>query len=142
MILLVEDDLDYIAITIHTLRKGRIANAIHAVRDGTEALDFAFCRGLYAGRTDGNAELILLDLGLRGMGGLAVLAALKNDERTASIPVVILTASDRSRDMTEAYRLGAAGYIQKPVDRDEFRRVIEQIGMYWLATPEGPLRGA
>ncbi len=132
-ILLVEDNPSDAELTLHALRKSKLANHIHHVRDGAEALDFLFCRGEYSGRHfDRPPSLILLDLKLPKVDGLEVLQRVKADPRTRAIPTIILTSSKEERDLADGYRLGVNSYIQKPVNFGEFQKVVEQLGMYWM----------
>ena len=132
-ILLVEDNASDAELTLHALRKQKLANRIQHVQDGVEALDFLFCRGPFAGRDARNGpHLILLDLKLPKVNGLEVLAEVKGNMRTRRIPVVVLTSSKEDRDLVESYMLGVNSYIQKPVDFSEFQNVVKQLGMYWL----------
>jgi two-component system, response regulator len=139
-ILLVEDSQEDVDLTLHTLRREKLANKIFIVRDGEEALDFLFCRGAFADRSfDHYPKLVLLDLKLPKVNGMQVLKQLKNDPRTKSIPVVILTSSKEDRDLVESYNLGANSYIQKPVDFEQFRQTVKQLGLYWLVTNQPPV---
>jgi two-component system response regulator len=131
-VLLVEDDPDDLELTLHSLREARITNAIRVARDGEEALDYVFSRGPYAGASTPGLRLILLDLKLPKVDGLEVLRQIKEDPRTRSIPVVILTSSKEERDLVAGYRLGANSYIQKPVDFEQFQNTIRETGFYWL----------
>ncbi len=138
-ILLVEDNPADVELTMHALRQNKLANRILVVRDGEEALDYVFCRGAHTGRTlDRPPRLILLDLKLPKVNGLEVLREIKSDPRTKAIPVVILTASKEERDLMDSYQGGVNSYIQKPVDFDEFRATIKQLGLYWLLVNEPP----
>ena len=139
-VLLVEDDPNDAELALHALRKNGMTNGIHVVQDGKEALDFLFCRGAYTERDNANPPgLVLLDLKLPHISGLEVLKQLKENERTRSIPVVILTSSAIDYDSTSAYKLGVNSYIQKPVDFEEFHIIVQAIGQYWLGFNKAPL---
>ena len=139
-ILLVEDNQDDIELTLHSLRRERLANRIQVARDGVEALDFLFCTGPFAERSSAKApKLVLLDLKLPKLDGLEVLKRIKGDPRTKTIPVVILTSSKEERDLVRGYNLGVNSYIQKPVDFDKFRDIIRQLGLYWLVVNQPPV---
>ena len=138
-ILLVEDNPADAELTLRALRKNNLANQIHLLRDGEEALDFLFCRGAYLARSfDAGPDLILLDLKLPKVDGLEVLQEVKASPRTRAIPIVILTSSKEERDLVNSYRLGVNSYIQKPVNFAEFQDVVRQLGMYWLLTNSRP----
>lgn len=138
-ILLVEDNPEDVELALHALRRNNLANRIHVVRDGEEALDFLFCRGAYSERCFENPpRLVLLDLKLPKVDGLEVLRELKSDPRTKPIPVVILTASREEKDMVNGYQFGVNSYIQKPLDFDQFRETVRQLGLYWLVVNEPP----
>jgi len=139
-ILLVEDNPDDVELALHALRKENLANSIHVARDGEEALEFLFCQGPYAGRSfEQPPKLVLLDLKLPKVDGLEVLKRLKADERTKTIPIVILTSSKEERDLIKGYGLGANSYIQKPVDFEQFRETIKTVGLYWLVINQIPV---
>ena len=142
-ILLVDDnDLD-VELTVRALRRQKLADHIHVSHDGQEALDFVFCRGQFAGRSFGNPpKVIFLDLKMPKVDGIEVLRAIRADPRTQAIPVAILTSSKEQRDIVDGYRLGVNAYVQKPVDFDDFRSVIEQIGRFWLTVNQPPPRSA
>lgn len=138
-ILLVEDNPDDIDLTLYALRRNNLANAVHIVRDGEAALDFIFCRGTYSVRAqDGPPKVVLLDLKLPKVDGLEVLRIVKNDPTTRALPIVVMTSSREQRDMVEGYQLGVNSYIQKPVDFEEFRNLIKQLGFYWLVVNQAP----
>jgi CheY-like chemotaxis protein len=142
-ILLVEDNQDDVELTLHALRKENLANNIHVARDGEEALEFLFCNGTHAERSfERPPKLILLDLKLPKVDGMEVLKRLKADARTKTIPVVILTSSKEERDLINGYGLGANSYIQKPVDFDQFRETVKNVGLYWLLINQPPVLDA
>jgi two-component system, response regulator len=139
-ILLVEDNEDDLALALHALQREKLANRIFVVRDGEEALDFLFCRGAFASRSiDHPPKLVLLDLKLPKVDGMEVLRQVKSDERTKSIPVVMMTSSKEERDLVASYDLGVNSYIQKPVDFNQFRQTVKSVGMYWLVINQPPV---
>jgi two-component system response regulator len=138
-ILMVEDNPDDEKLTLRALRKYQLTNKIHVVRDGQEALDYVFCAGPYADREIANhPHVILLDIKLPLIDGLEVLRRIKTDDRTRTIPVVMLTSSREERDLVESYRLGVNSYIVKPVDFDQFMESARTLGMYWLLLNSPP----
>ncbi|HEX6803951.1 MAG TPA: response regulator [Terriglobales bacterium] len=142
-ILLVEDNKDDLELTLHALRKERLANRIQIARDGEEAIDFLFCRNGFAERSfEQPPRLVLLDLKLPKVDGMEVLRQLKAEPRTRTIPVVILTSSKEERDLINSYNLGVNSYIQKPVDFDQFRETVKRVGMYWLLVNQPPVAEA
>jgi CheY-like chemotaxis protein len=138
-ILLVEDNQDDLDMALRALRKANLANHIQIARDGTEALDFLFGRGIYVGRKIENGpKVILLDLKLPKIDGMEVLKRVKNDPRTKAIPVVILTSSKEQRDVVESYHLGVNSYIVKPVNFIQFAEAVQKLGLYWLLLNQPP----
>jgi CheY-like chemotaxis protein len=131
-ILLVEDSVQDAELTRRALRRANVANEVAWVRDGVEALEYLFCEGAFAGRDGGPPKLVLLDKKIPRMDGLQVLARLKNDARTKTVPVVMLTSSREERDLVESYALGVNSYIVKPVDFEQFAETVSQVGMYWV----------
>ena len=138
-ILLVEDNPSDIGLTKRAFAKKSIANSLIVVQDGQEALDYLFCEGQYADRrTEDRPAVILLDINLPKISGLAVLRRIREDERTALTPVIMLTTSKEEQDLVTSYRNGANSYIRKPVDFSQFLEAVGQLGMYWLILNETP----
>ena len=136
-VLLVEDSDEDAELTIRALKKHRLANHLHRVSDGAEALDFLFREGTYPGRAmNGTPRVVLLDLKLPKLDGLEVLRRMKASDSLKSIPVVVLTSSKEDRDLVGAYALGVNSYIVKPVLFDKFVEAVEQLGQYWLLLNE------
>ena len=136
-ILLVEDNPDDVALTLRALRKNSISNEVVVATDGQEALDWLFCEGAYAERDPkDHPAIVLLDVKLPKLDGLEVLRTLRGDPRTRLHRVVMLTTSREEQDVIESYSLGASSFIRKPIDFDEFIRVVGQIGRYWLIINE------
>lgn len=132
-ILLVEDNPDDVELTRIAFDEAKVANRLVVVRDGAEALDYLFARGAHAGRNpDDLPSIVLLDLNLPRVDGREVLQAIREDPRTRSLPVVVLTTSTEPFDLESAYALGVNSYIQKPVDFERFVWAVKQVGLYWL----------
>jgi len=139
-ILLIEDNLNDAELTIRALRKSNIANKLIHLKDGAMAIDFLFGIGEYEGRnTNNQPKVILLDLKMPKVDGIEVLKEIKSNEETKSIPVVVLTSSKENPDVEQAYALGANSYIVKPVDFENFRIAVSEIGMYWLLYNHPPV---
>ena len=133
VILLVEDSPDDVTLTLRAFKRSHLMNPICVVRDGIEALDFLFAREAYADRAaQPLPELVILDLKLPKLDGLGVLKAIRADERTQLLPVVILTSSKEEQDLISGYALGANSYVRKPVDFAEFLEAVKVLGLYWL----------
>lgn len=140
-ILLVEDNPNDAELTLRALKKNRLANNVVHVKDGAEAIDFVFGTGLYAGRKIENGpRIILLDLKLPKVDGLEVLRKVKGDERTKTIPVVVMTSSKEERDIVESYKLGVNSYVVKPVDFEKFTQCVSELGLYWLLLNQPPVQ--
>lgn len=138
-ILLVEDTAADAELTIRALKKRNLANHLVWVKDGAEALDFLFASGDYAERDIQNCpKVVLLDLRLPKISGIEVLRRIKGDPRTHAIPVVVLTSSREDIDLEECYALGVNSYISKPVEFDEFTKVVGESGLYWLLVNKLP----
>ncbi len=139
-ILLVEDNATDAELAMRALRKHNLANSIAWVKDGAEALDFIFAKGAFASRSiQDPPKVILLDLHLPKVSGMDVLRQVKSDERTRIIPVVVLTSSKEERDITDSYQLGVNSYISKPVEFEEFVKVVAELGLYWMLVNKSPL---
>lgn len=139
VILLVEDNPDDEALTLHALKKNNVNHNIVVARNGAEALDYLFGTGAYAGRDPHDLPVVvLLDLKLPKIDGLEVLRRIRADERTRLLPVVLLTSSNEEEDRLKGYMLGANSYVRKPVDFDEFVRAAGQLGLYWILLNEPP----
>ncbi len=138
-VLLVEDNDDDAELTLRVFRQYHLANHIHVVRDGAEALDCLFSSGAYETRNlCAQTKLILLDLKLPKVDGLEVLRRCKSHDRTKTIPIVVLTSSREEQDVIESYKLGVNSYIVKPVDFHQFVEAVKQLNLYWLILNQGP----
>ena len=138
-ILLVEDNPNDVELTLRALKRNNLANLVHVVRDGEEALDYIYARGAYARRKGKIVpRVIFLDLKLPKVNGIEVLKQLKADEDKRSIPVVVVTSSQEEPDVKECYKLGANSYIVKPVDFEKFVNAIAEVGLYWLILNKPP----
>ena len=137
-----EDNADDAELALRALQRHNLANKVHVVKDGADALDFIFCKGAYAGDEVCNKpKLILLDLKLPKVDGLEVLRKIKADEEKRVIPIVILTSSKEEADLIKSYKLGANSYIVKPVDFDKFVDAVSQLGLYWVLLNKSPFNG-
>lgn len=133
IILLVEDNSDDRDLAMRVLQQRRLARDVVVARDGVDALDYLFGTGAHAGRdTLIQPDVIFLDLKLPKLDGLEVLRSVRDDARTRHLPVVVLTSSDDTRDISASYQLGASSYVRKPVDFPSFAATVEQLGWYWL----------
>ena len=132
-ILLVEDNPDDVELTRIAFEEAKIANRLTVVNDGAEALDYLFARGAYEGRDPHDLpSIVLLDLNLPKLDGREVLQAIRNNDATRSLPVVVLTTSAEPFAVEASYALGVNSYIQKPVDFERFVWAVKQVGLYWL----------
>lgn len=138
-ILLVEDNGDDAELTLHALKASGVTFPIVVATDGAEALDYLFCRGRFADRDiHDSPAIILLDLQLPGIDGLEVLRVIRASRLPSPNLVIALTTSDEEEDIVSAYNLGVNSYIRKPVDFDQFREVVKQVGHYWLSLNTPP----
>ncbi|MCE2404404.1 MAG: response regulator [Dehalococcoidia bacterium] len=138
-ILLVEDDPDDVLLTRKALDEGRMLNNLHVVRDGVEAMDFLYQRGPYSDAP--RPGIVLLDLNMPRKDGREVLAEVKSDELLKSIPIIVLTTSEAEQDILKSYNLHANAYVPKPVDPDEFVKVIRSFDSFWLSVVKLPCPG-
>jgi DNA-binding response OmpR family regulator len=136
-ILLVEDDLKDVELTLTALEEYNLANEVVVTRDGEEALDYLYRRNTFNTRSNDNPAVLLLDLKLPKVDGLEVLQQFKSDQKLRMIPVVVLTSSHEERDMVASYRLGDA-YVVKPVDFHEFVNAIKELGIFWAIINQPP----
>lgn len=138
-ILLVEDNPRDAEMTMRALKKHNLANSLHLVKDGVEAIDFIFATGAYAGRNMmQKPKVILLDLKLPKVDGIEVLKKIKSDDRTKVIPVAVLTSSREDKDLDTCYKLGVNSYIVKPVEFESFVKAVSDLGLYWLILNQPP----
>lgn len=136
-ILLVEDDLADQKLTRISLMQSKVANVLHVVNNGEEALDF-LCQSKEHNPETPKPDLILLDLNMPGIGGTEVLKIIKEDENLKTIPVIILTTSDAEEDILKSYELHVNGYVKKPLDIDGFQRVVQSIEEFWFIIAKLP----
>ena len=137
-ILLAEDNLDDIELTLRVLAEYHLANKVDVVRDGVEALDYLFHRGRFADRPPGNPALLLLDNKMPRVDGLEVVRQVKADERLRTIPIVMLTSSREQGDLFKSYELGVNAYVIKPVDFFDFVNAVRELGGFWGIVNEPP----
>ncbi len=138
-ILVVEDDPNDGLLMKRAFKKSAPLDSVAVVRDGAESLDFLFAEGEYQDRASSDLPLVvLLDLNLPKISGLDVLRRIREDRRTRTLPVVILTSSDEQEDRIRGYDLGANSYVRKPVDTQSFTEAVTELGLYWaeLNLPE------
>jgi CheY-like chemotaxis protein len=129
-ILLVEDDPGDVRLTREALKEGKVRNSLTVARDGVEALQILRREGAHAKAA--RPDVILLDLNLPRMDGREVLKAIKSDEKLKRIPVVVLTTSNADEDVVKSYELQANCYVTKPIDLDQFMKVVKTISEFWL----------
>lgn len=138
-VLLVEDNASDAELTIRALRKNKIISSLLHLQDGEDALEYIFATGKYSNRNIYETpKVILLDLKMPKLDGLEVLKKIKSDERTKTIPVVLLTSSKEDKDIVVSYRLGVNSYIVKPLGFENFVKAVADLGLYWLLINQLP----
>jgi CheY-like chemotaxis protein len=137
-ILLVEDAINDIELTLSALEENHLANEVIVCRDGEEALDYLYRRGMWRLRGEGNPAVVLLDLKLPKVDGLEVLARIKKDPVLRMVPVVMLTSSREERDLVQSYELGVNAYVVKPVDFHDFVHALKKVGLFWAVINQPP----
>jgi CheY-like chemotaxis protein len=125
-------------LTVGVLKASGFTADIDIVNDGEEAINYLYRRGAYENRPDLVPTLVILDVKMPKLGGVETLAEIKSDDRFKCVPVVMLTSSGELQDLRMCYRLGANGYVVKPVDAKQFIRAIKDLAAYWLGTNEPP----
>jgi CheY-like chemotaxis protein len=137
-ILLVDDSPRDTELVIEALAANHLANEVLSVSDGAEALDYLYRRGQFAGRTDGQPAVVLLDLKMPKVDGMEVLRQLKGNPELRVIPVVVMTSSREEQDLLNSYQLGVNAYVVKPMKFTEFMQAVTQLGAFWAILNEAP----
>jgi two-component system, response regulator len=139
LVLLVDDDPNDEELARVALRRTGLAHRLSVVRDGAEALDWLFGEGEHQGRdTREMPRVVLLDLKLPKLTGLEVVEAVRKDERTKAVPLVVFTSSNEENDLRESYRLGVNAYVRKPVDFNEYKKLVADVGAFWIIHNRAP----
>lgn len=140
VILVVEDDPDHLELTLTTLQQHGLAHDIVVVRDGLDALDYLFCDGAYRHRNpDEQPELVLLDLGLPKLNGLAVMQRMRDDPRTFFVPVIMLTSASEQSNAVIAFKGGFNSYVSKPLDYHKLEKKLRELKDVWRTSDLAPL---
>lgn len=137
-ILLVEDNVNDAELTMAMLKSTGLPIDVDTAGDGEEALDYLYRRGPFSGRAPADPALLLMDLKMPKVSGAEVLQQVRADDRFKLVPIVMLTSSRETQDVRDCYRLGANGYVVKPVDAKQFSKAIKDLAAYWLSTNEPP----
>jgi len=140
-ILLAEDNLNDVELTLSALADQNLANRVVAVSDGVEVIEYLRCEGMFSMRRKGNPAVILLDIKMPRMDGIEVLQVIRNDQALKMIPVVMLTSSREEPDLLKCYELGVNAYVVKPVDFKDFFDAVKQLGVFWAMINELPPEG-
>ncbi len=139
LLLLVDDDPNDEELARLALQRIGIPHLLRVAHDGAEALEWLFAEGAHAGRDPAAApRVVLLDLKLPKVNGIEVLAAMRHDERTRLLPVVVFTSSNEDKDLQESYRRGANAYVRKPTDFGEYKKLIADVGAFWMTRNQPP----
>jgi CheY-like chemotaxis protein len=137
-ILLAEDNIEDVQLTLEALAGCHLANQVMVVRDGADALDYLHRRGSYKDREDAQPVVIFLDIKMPKVDGVEVLRQIKSDPMLRVIPVVMVTSSREQQDLLRSYQLGVNAYVVKPIDFDQFVHAIQELGLYWAVLNEPP----
>lgn len=137
-ILLAEDNLEDVELTLAALEGHHLANQVMVVRDGADALDYLHRRGPFENRIDPQPVVIFLDIKMPKIDGVEVLRQIKAEPKLQTIPVVMVTSSREQQDLLRSYQLGANSYVVKPIDFDQFVNAIQELGLYWAVLNELP----
>ncbi len=137
-ILLVEDSTNDVELILTSLAENHLGNEVVVVRDGEQALDYMYRRGMYRLRYEGNPVVVLLDLKLPKVDGIEVLTEIKSNPSLRTVPIVVLTSSREEQDLARCYELGTNAYVVKPIDFHEFVDVIRGLGLFWAIINEPP----
>jgi len=140
IILLVEDNEDDIKLTLNAFKDDRVQNLVEVVRDGEEALEYIHGTGRYEGSSKADEiAVVLLDIKLPKIDGMEVLKRIREEEKTKTLPVVILTSSNEEKDIINGYKLGCNSYVRKPIEFETFTKAVKELGLYWLLLNEPPV---
>lgn len=137
-ILLVEDNPNDVELTLNALEESQLANEVVVTRDGEEGLDYLLRKGKFQLRQPGNPVVVLLDVKMPKMNGVELLKIIRETEGIENVPVVMLTSSREEFDINRCYELGASAYVVKPVDFDQFKSSIRELGLFWAVINQPP----
>jgi len=137
-ILIVDDSPEDVELVVSALEEKNLANEVAVAEDGEEALDYLYKRGKFANREKGNPAVILLDIKMPKMDGIAVLKYIRSSPEFKMIPVIMVTSSSEEKDLVESYKLGANSFVVKPIDISQFIDAIKTLGQYWAVINQQP----